>query len=161
MNRMNLAFAIGFGFFSLFPSINSQNKQGEIGLIETIKYKPGLVPGLLQKGALPDLPDTPLVDAILRQDIQTVALLLKDGANPDGIINGQKRIKTPLMYALDVLSKDSIELLLDNGANINVRIDGNTILSIARRRSQFGDDLELKRLFAAIIGLLVAHGATE
>jgi len=88
---------------------------------------------------------TPLMQAVLYGDLESVRLLLANGADPN--LRNEENASA-LMYAVDDIEKTS--LLLKHGANVNARSDDNrTPLLIAA--GPFGSN--------AIIKLLLDRGA--
>ena len=85
--------------------------------------------------------ETALADAAARGDIAAVRLLLDQGADVNAV---DYRGYTPLMHATqyDRDSPELVRLLLSRGANVNVKGEGQTPLSIAARRGE----TELTRL---------------
>jgi ankyrin repeat protein len=85
--------------------------------------------------------ETALADAAARGDIAAVRLLLDKGADVNAV---DYRGYTPLMHATqyDRDSPELVRLLLSRGANVNVKGEGQTPLSIAARRGE----TELTRL---------------
>jgi len=84
--------------------------------------------------------ETALADAAGRGDLEAVKLLLDKGADVNA---ADYRGYTPLMQAAqyDRDSPEIIRLLLARGANVNVKAEGQTAVSIAARRG----DTELTR----------------
>jgi ankyrin repeat protein len=85
--------------------------------------------------------ETPLADAAGRGDLDAVKLLLDKGADVNA---ADYRGYTPLMHAAqyDRDSPEIIRLLLARGANVSVKAEGQTPVTIAARRG----DTELTRL---------------
>jgi ankyrin repeat protein len=88
---------------------------------------------------------TPLMQAVLYGDVDSVRLLLGQGADPN--IRNEAGA-TALMWAVDDLEKT--RLLIDHGADVNARSDdGRTPLLIAA--GLFGN--------SAVVKLMIDHGA--
>lgn len=91
--------------------------------------------------------------------------LIENGAD----VNGKARRGTPIFYALRRRSLKSVKLLLDNGANVNIRNqEGDTPLSLAKRLREGASDIsdpkfkaDMLRQADEIIALLLKYGATE
>jgi len=111
-----------------------------------------IIKALLQKGANPDIQnkigETPLIDAVRKNDPEIVQLLLDNGANP----NRQDLARwTALHWAVYTDNPKIVQILLDNGANLNMEDNGReTALILAVRNNNI-----------EIVEILLNHGADE
>ena len=89
---------------------------------------------------------TPLIDAARAGDTAAMEMLLKAGANPDqpaGVNNW-----TPLLHAIHKGRRESVRVLIQYGAKVNLEAGGTTPLIMA---AGYG--------YAGIVKLLLASGA--
>jgi len=98
---------------------------------------------LVASGADPNLPDrggnrwVPLMHAVHKRQLPSVAFLLTHGARPDG---PQGLSYTPLMMAVASGQADVARLLLARGADVRHRLaDGSTIVALAVSGGAFTD----------------------
>jgi uncharacterized protein len=96
---------------------------------------------------------TPLLAAAANGDVETVATLLE--ANPDivstrGLLPGHTGLRTALHHAVSGSHEDVVSLLLDRGADPNVRDEGDNAMPLhfAAEKEHLG-----------IIRVLIEHGA--
>ena len=88
----------------------------------------------------------PLMAAVTRGDVDTVRLLLKAGANPEGL---GKRM-APLSFAASMGNTAMMEAFLENGANPN-QLDEDMGMSLAASAVMSGN--------TEMLELLIQHGA--
>ncbi len=133
---------------------NSKDVTGSPVLVLAAKRGSGaIVQALLDKGAGVNVRDTegstPLIEAAGAGHTDIVLLLLKKGARVnDSHQKGLKKGMTPLLAAVMLSRVQTVRVLLDNGADVKVKLDaGLTALNVATN--------------AEIIRLLKNAGATE
>jgi ankyrin repeat protein len=103
---------------------------------------------ILRYGASPNSAHSPLAEAIAQGDASTALALLKCGAN----VNGDGG--AALFAACESCDEDLVELLLEHGADPNVRSDdGTTAIQTAKQNADPPSDAD------AIIALLKEYGA--
>lgn len=102
---------------------------------------------LIQKGADPNEYGDGNVIALHNASKEVTQLLINHGADVNKI--GYEDC-TPLMYEVYINNLDNVQLLIDNGAEINYqrRADGNTSLHIAAKKSDI-DMIELLLKYGA------------
>lgn len=101
---------------------------------------------------------TPLVLACKLNDIEIVKLLLKNGANVNGIELAETDYKlTPLLMAIDNNNLGIAKLLLESGANkLLTDQNGNPLLSIASKKGEqwqkifAGDSSDINKIFEGV-----------
>jgi len=114
--------------------------------VSAAKERAGRNVGKWRQAAANVRQDTPVHGAAWAGDCETIARLLRDGADIDAKDPGGY---TPLLRAASRLHTDAIALLLEHGANVNATNDvGQTAIFMVARHG----GLE-------IVKLLVAHGA--
>ncbi len=89
-----------------------------------------------------------LINAIANGNVTRVGELLKAGANPDAVVNGN----TPLMLASKTGNIESVKLLIEKGASID-----NNALNSQRRTPLM---VAINSNNADVVGYLLANGAS-
>jgi uncharacterized protein len=91
-------------------------------------------------------------------DAESARILLAAGANPNDVM--PRWGQTALIIASTMGNTDIVKMLLDKGADANMR-DGNsfTALHAAVRNSDYGQDRAQRTAAAGTVKLLLAHGA--
>jgi ankyrin repeat protein len=165
---------------------SAQSKPGKTGPLDNAAFKghKAVAEILLAHGARADAKDeagrTPLSGAALWGNTDIAELLIQHGAK---VNDATTKGVTPLMRAADVHAVGTVKLLLERGADVNARDnDQDTALMYAMRRRLSGNAEEqaeiqrlggqsakkngeevwvmvLKRRRAAVVELLLAHGA--
>lgn len=132
---------------------NVLNSSGDSPLSIAIE-KDGLwavpLPLFLRKGANVNLCGedrmTPLTSAILDQDINTVSLLVQNGANVNVPVGNNKDVYTPLQAAVSTCNRDVIRILHNAGCNFE-----RVVLSPSREGRKSWVDY--KGVFTSCIGV--------
>jgi len=96
----------------------------------------------------PEDGNTPLMEAVIKNNVYAVNLLLQDGANVN-IVNNSRN--TALYYAIFMSSPEIVSMLIDFGADKNIENEyGETLLNFAKHQleysvegSQSGDNLRI------------------
>lgn len=162
--------------------INARNDRGKTALYEAINTRHGeIAEWLIEKGA--DVNEsTPLILMVTRGDIEGVKYLISKGADVN--------IDTPLYYALEYCKElyysgigdkvfvercgGLVKSLVENGADVNVKTNGITLLEKAIHleivkilvekgadinvKDEYGDTLLMKFLDPDIIKYLIEKG---
>jgi uncharacterized protein len=101
---------------------------------------------------------TALMFAAQQGDADSARILLAAKANPNDVI--PKSGATPLIIASSIGHPEVVNLLLDNGADPNVKdANGFTSLHHTVRDSDYGLDAAAKATSVVIVKALLAHGA--
>ncbi|CAD8082972.1 unnamed protein product [Paramecium sonneborni] len=88
------------------------------GRIEKIRQLLEISPNLINEDIAKDIQQTPLARAVWRNDITLIQLFLDLQANPN---NGGSSSITPLMWACKRDNQQTVSLLIQSGADINIR----------------------------------------
>ena len=126
--------------------MKSGDKQESMKILELlIKHKANVNPDVKF--------DTPVIKAILHQRPDMLAVLLKNGADPN---KAGKDSKSPLHYAVENRDIESVKLLKANGATVNVKnSEGQTPLEYASSKAdKKGLDPNSKKKFQEIVKIL-------
>lgn len=94
---------------------------------DILNYKPD-VNSLVKFSSGSDQLISPLWIACYKNDIETVRLLLQNGANPN--IKNENEL-SPLVKAVTDGSIELVKLLVNNGADVKIKSEGQTLLDIA------------------------------
>lgn len=133
--------AVEFGYEAMFRFLLSQGMSPntldkEFSPLWRVAYlgRRDLVMILLENGAEIDFVDfynndTALSIAISKRHYDIAELLIKQGANVNGVLNGDRKSNPPLFEAIKNGDKNMATFLLKNGANVNLKDnEGNTAL---------------------------------
>lgn len=111
------------------------------------------IQSLLDHGAVVNVEDisgmTPLIDAIHNRHLDTAKLLISRGASLDPSSNGI----SPLLMASMRGPTEMVEMLIDKGADIHIKYQGQTLISLVKSSGQRDKD--------KIIQLLRQKGVVE
>jgi uncharacterized protein len=101
---------------------------------------------------------TALMFAAQQGDVDSARILLAAKANPNEVM--PKSGATPLIIASAISQPEVVSLLLDNGADPNVKdANGFTSLHHAVRDTDYGADPATKAIQVKVVKALLAHGA--
>ncbi|MCL4360949.1 ankyrin repeat domain-containing protein [Candidatus Dependentiae bacterium] len=110
-------------------------------------YREQFAKKLLNAGAdinsLNNMGYTPLMLAVMNGNVNFVKFLLKNGANVN-FNTGRNSALTLAIRIPSIIEKELVQLLVDNGADLNVKIQGETPLELAKRlgRNQIAHVIE-------------------
>lgn len=97
--------------------VNQHGESGSLLRCAVLSRSTDLVQSLLAVGAKPLAVETPLSEAVKKNDVNMAALLLANGAPVD---QGSYQICPPLIEAVSSGAAQAVELLISKGANVNL-----------------------------------------